>query len=855
MLENTQFVALYFAGTIGINLLCAAFLFVSRIRKYRAQFSMLLLGCFSASLYQFITWQYHSSTDIQGALLLLKVQTSILILCLPAYASLFLRWTKYKIALPYFNAFVALCVLFLVINIASDSSLRFSGALELVQYQVFNNETVARLDGAQSTYMIAFYIFCMLVVCGLAAIVYKAFKDHQFLLFSLLFAALFLQALTGLNGVQIERGTLNSIYFDGLPFTVLNFLACLYIASALNRKTNSLKIQVGIRERLESVLLGLAKGTSNNKDNHFYMNMMHELRRLTNAQLCCICAVEPHSNKHQVHTKAVVYKRKGISNFSFPITKISNELITKIEQGRVIKDLTRFYQDIPIFARVEAKSCFSIPMLNNDGQLEGSIILLFKNTIEENDSLSQTLNIFASRAGAELQRDRADKKLNEMAYFDYQTKLPNMSSLYELIEFCYSRNTVNNTQSGLIMFDLNRFTEVNRNFGFKYSEIAIQTLGERLKAYCSEQIFIARTGGDEFVCLIKDMEHDPKALMRLHWEAICSIVKKPIHAGSFVIRLTCNGGGVVFPEQTKSKVEVIRCAEIALANAKLTHGQALTFFDASSLEAIDRKEILIKMLEPALKSDRELYAVYQPKMDHAGNLLGCEALVRWNNPELGMVSPDEFIQLAEESALVDELGNWMLHQVCQQINKWREIGLVMPARVAINVSPYQLAQEHFLPLLIDTMKHYEVCPSMLEVEITETLLLTNLEDCVDKLKQLQEIGVSIALDDFGTGYSSLQYLNELPLDVIKIDRSFVKNLHKKNTLELAKAIVSISHHMNLKVVAEGVETKEQVQALKEIGCDVFQGYYFSKPIRANELSAWALKKTATSSKPVSHIRG
>lgn len=839
MFENTQFVALYFAGTIGINLLCAAFIGVARVREHRLQIKLLIFGCVSTALCQYFTWQYHISSNAEHALIFLKIHTSIVILCLPFYAKLFLLWTKYEVKRPYFIAFVAMCALFFLINLFSQYSLRFSGQVEFVEYLVFNNETVVRLDGDPNPYMLGFYIFVLLVQGGLAAVVYKAFKQSQFMLFSLLLSTLFVQAISGFMGSQMDAGYLQSIYLDGLAFTVLNCLSCLFIASSLEHKTSSLKAQVNKREELESVLLGLAKGTSSNNSDEFYVNMTHELQRLSQASFCFIFVLSESEPEVQVATKAALYKGKHIANFSLLAKAIPSELVDKAKQGMIIDNLEQYYKDLPVLARTTAKSWISAPMLNEAGEPEGSIVLLFDERHQINENLSQTLHIFASRAGSELQRDRVNSRLASLAYFDYQTKLPNMSSLYEVIEYCYQRNTQNHTQSGLIMFDLNRFTEVNRNFGFEYSELAIKTLGQRFKDYSNNEIFIARTGGDEFVCLIKDMEHDPASLMKLHWEAISSLVKRPIHVGSFVIRLSCNGGGVVFPEQTNSKMEVIRCAEIALASAKLDHGHALTLFDMSSLKAIDRKEKLIKMLEPAMRASLELYVVYQPKVDCKGQLLGCESLVRWNNPELGMISPDEFIVLAEESALVDELGIWMLQQVCKQIAEWHQAGVHMPARVAVNVSPYQIAQDHFVASVINTMHQYGVSASMLEIEITETLLLTNIEDCIDKLKQLRELGISVALDDFGTGYSSLQYLNELPLDVIKIDRSFVSNLHKKNTYELAKAIVSIGHHMDLKVVAEGAETAKQVDALSEIGCDILQGYFFARPMRAYELTRWA----------------
>lgn len=610
------------------------------------------------------------------------------------------------------------------------------------------------------------------------------------------------------------------------------------IAGNLRTKSKLLNTQIKMRKKLESVLAVLARGVSRSDDNSFYINMMFELQKLTGAKVCCIVVPQLDNKVCYLRTEALVYKGRTLKNNRFPYSKVERPLIAEKEALWFPDNLRESYPKLKLFERLKVDSYISVPLFNSDSELEGNLILMFANAYPKDASISQVLDVFASRAGAELQRSKIARQLHRMVYFDYQTELPNASRVNELIEQRYLHNEQAHLQSALIMFELNQFTEINRQFGFKYSEIAIQTLGERFNEYSKADIIIARTGANEFICLLYDLTPNAHGIMKLHWEAIAALIKKPIPAGELVIRVNCRGGGVVFPEQTNSSKEVLRCAEIALADAKQTHTSSLVLFNQSSLAAIDRKELLLKLLEPTLNNSEEIYAVFQPKVNYQGEIQGCEALIRWKNDLLGMISPDEFVTLAEESSLVDRLGIWMLREVCKQILRWREQGLSIDFRVAVNVSPYQLAQDDFVSRFTEILLYYEVAPTNLEIEITESSLMANMSDCIGKLKQLREIGVSIALDDFGTGYSSLSYINRLPLNTIKIDRSFVINLHKNNTLELARAIVSLSHHMGVKVVAEGTETLEQVQILHSIKCDFFQGYYFAKPMDAVEFYGW-----------------
>jgi diguanylate cyclase (GGDEF)-like protein len=838
MSENSQLVAFYFASTIGINIICALLLFFSRVKQQEAISRALFFGCISTLVYQYVTWMYHSSTDLESSISLLKIQTGIFIFCMPFYAQIVFLWANQPIKKSYFFLFSLICLIFFILNIIAPNGLRYVDNIELVEYTVFASESVSRLSGRTNPIMLGLHLFTGAVVLALVAVVFKSLVRKQLKVAATLIGVLILQGCVTFNAIKIDSGVLSSIYLGGVPFTVLNFIACMSIAGALRAKSKLLTTQINMRKKLESVLAVLARGVSRSEDNSFYINMMLELQKLTGATLCCIVVPQSENKICYLRTEALVFKGRALKTVRLLFSEELHSLIAETEALWLPDKVQESYPQLNLFKRLKVHSYISVPMLNGDSELEGNLILMFAHAYPKDDNISQVLDVFASRAGAELQRAKVARQLHRMAYFDYQTRLPNASNINDLIEQRYLLNEQSNSQSALIMFELNQFTEINRQFGFKYSEIAIQTLGERFSEYSQDDIIIARTGADEFICLLYDLTPNAHGIMKLHWEAIAALIKKPIPAGELLIRINCRGGGVVFPEQTNSSKEVLRCAEIALADAKQTHTSSLVLFNQSSLAAIDRKELLLKLLEPALNSSEEIYAVFQPKVNYQGEIQGCEALIRWKNDSLGMISPEEFVTLAEESSLVDRLGIWMLREVCKQILRWREQGLSIDFRVAVNVSPYQLAQDDFVGRFTEILLYYEVAPSSLEIEITESSLMANMSDCIGKLKQLREMGVSVALDDFGTGYSSLSYINELPLDAIKIDRSFVINLHKNNTLELAKAIISLSHHMRVKVVAEGTETLEQVEILRSIKCDLFQGYYFAKPMDSVEFCEW-----------------
>ncbi|MBF7074175.1 EAL domain-containing protein [Glaciecola sp. MH2013] len=843
--ELYQFVPFYFSATIGLNALCAAILLASSLNQNRPHFKSLCVGCFVGIFYQYSTWQFHDSKDIETALEWLSIQTSTVILVLPLYVIIFLQWSRQSYSSKWIIAFTILSAVFFTINVMSPYTLRFSDNVEMVRYILFSGEEVTRLTGTRSIFIVMFQFYAIGTLTVLIWVAAGLIKKKKFLLSSFLILTLIAQVAVALSSIFVDKGMIEMIYLGGVPVTILNFIACVTVATSLEIKTKSLKLQIGKREELESVFASLAEGVSGGDSDQFYVNSMVQLQKLSQADLAYLCIYNKKQEEDIVKTRVVLFDGQMVDNFSYPVEMVPTELMDSDDIIIVKQDLAQQYPHLTLFTKLNASGFISAPMLNEEGQLEGAIVLLFKRALKDDPTFTKILEIFRARTGAELKRDRLEKQMHQQAFFDYQTGLPNRFRLHELINKSYDQSKLDNTESALIVFDLKNFTDVNRQYGFENAELALQALGKRLKAYSNNNIQACRAGGNKFAIIISSMSSQVDGMIDVHWQAIHALVKQPIKLDSRTVTLDCRGGLVVFPMQIQANIEVIRCAEIALNQAKRENVESLCRFDASILEEIDRKTKIESLLAQAIKNEVELFAVYQPKVDANGKLIGAEALCRWISDEVGFVSPDEFIASAERSGLIDKLGMWMVRTVCKQIVHWQDKGFIIPSRIAINVSAIQLIADDFVEKLVAEVKSHNVKPKQIEIELTESGLLTNIEDCIVKLQKLRDAGFTVALDDFGTGYSSLSYLKDLPLDVLKIDRSFVNSLNTENSAELARAIITIGKHMSMDIVAEGVEELEQVDMLTGMGCNIFQGYYFAKPMKSDELLEWAQAENAS----------
>jgi diguanylate cyclase (GGDEF)-like protein len=433
----------------------------------------------------------------------------------------------------------------------------------------------------------------------------------------------------------------------------------------------------------------------------------------------------------------------------------------------------------------------------------------------------------------------ASERIDFITYNDELTGLANRARLTERVADELRRSDRHKSMFAVILIDLDHFKQVNEVLGHACGDAYLKIVAQRLGTIMRSGDVLCRWGGDEFVILALDLGREPERVsLAAHAVAskALSSLGEAVAVADQTVQLDASIGIALYPGDGDSPQELLQRAELAMFRAKELDGHAIQFFEAGLQEEARRRLNLEKDLRQAVAQNQFLLH-YQPQVDPAGQLIGAEALVRWQHPSRGLVPPGEFIPICEESGLIVQLGNWVLGEGCRQMQAWLAAGTA-PLQLAINVSARQFHQPDFVDTVLASLNASGLPPARLELEVTESLLLVNVEGAVARMNELRAIGVRFSIDDFGTGYSSLSYLRRLPLDQLKIDRSFVTNVHReeKNAV-IVRSIISLAQNLGMKTIAEGVEQPEEAAFLREAGCDHFQGYLFSRPLPPEEFAS------------------
>ncbi|MEY4588898.1 MAG: hypothetical protein RL497_974, partial [Pseudomonadota bacterium] len=415
-------------------------------------------------------------------------------------------------------------------------------------------------------------------------------------------------------------------------------------------------------------------------------------------------------------------------------------------------------------------------------------------------------------------------RLDHMVYHDNLTGLANRTLFYGRINKTLAMARDNKETLGVLLIDLDRFKNINENLGYDAGDDLLCITADNLRAQLREKDVVARLGGDEFVVVLDDVRR--KSDLELVAQKLLNRLSLPVTLQGHSIIATASIGISVFPTDGDNIDQLLKHADLAMHKAKSRGKNCFEFYE----EALHNQAINYLLLENDLRraiEQGEIILHYQPQINLTnGRIVGLEALVRWNSKERGMVSPMHFIPLAEETGLIEPLGEWVLHHACARFQAWLMQGLKL-GKMAVNISPVQFRKEHFEHQVMRVLMATHLSPEYLELEITESSAMENAEKAVDTLNCLSKLGLSIAIDDFGTGYSSLAYLKRFPIQKLKIDRSFVKDIEGKNCdAPIAKSIIDLAHNMSLRVIAEGVESLEQSDWLLGKGCDQVQGFYY-----------------------------
>ncbi|MBA0034643.1 cyclic di-GMP phosphodiesterase [Pantoea sp. BIGb0393] len=467
---------------------------------------------------------------------------------------------------------------------------------------------------------------------------------------------------------------------------------------------------------------------------------------------------------------------------------------------------------------------------------KGQRLFLFRNKFVHSGSGKN--EIFLICSGTDITEERrAQERLRVLANTDTVTGLPNRNAIHQQISLALE--LANGSQTGVVYLDLDNFKKVNDAYGHMFGDQLLQAVSLAILSCLSKDQTLARLGGDEFVVLA---EHTSQAALEAMASRILERLRQPFRIGLIEVYSGCSIGIALAPLHGEDRESLIRNADTAMYHAKENGRGKFCVFANEMNQRVFEYLWLDTNLRKALELDH-LVVHYQPKLNADGEVLSAEALVRWNSPERGLVPPGDFISYAEESGLIVPLGRWVMLNVLQQIIKWRSEGIYL--RVAVNVSAKQLIDQSIYTDLKHALTEAGLTDCPIDIELTESCLIENEAGALMLMKQFQQLGAQIHLDDFGTGYSSLSQLARIPIDAIKLDQSFVRNINKQPVAQsLVRAIVAVAKALKLQVIAEGIETKAEEKFVMANGVDGRQGYYYAKPMPAEQLGHWLAKHPA-----------
>lgn len=489
--------------------------------------------------------------------------------------------------------------------------------------------------------------------------------------------------------------------------------------------------------------------------------------------------------------------------------------------------------DLPAFKKVmfdtakNGKSFNIVYRINS--ATEGEIVVNSQGEVSLNDN-GKPLLVSATTIDITA-RIRAESEIQQLINYDTLTGLPNRSLLHDRLKLAIAQAARDNLFLGVLILDLDRFKDINDSLGHKAGDKLLKTVAKRLSACVRESDTLARIGGDEFVAILVGV-HNVEGITTVA-KKILGLIAEPVYIEEQEIYTTASIGIAVYPMDGDDGHTLLKHADLAMYQAKELDRNNFQFFSRDMNIKMLERMMLENSMRKALERE-EFFLVYQPQVDaRSGKINGMEALLRWHHPDLGLLSPDKFIHLAEETGFIVPIGEWVLRTACRQNKQWQEMGL-QPVRVAVNLSAKQFVQKELDETISAILMETGLDPQWLELEITESAIMKNADENAEILRKFRNMGSSIAIDDFGTGYSSLSYLKTFPITRLKIDRSFVRDITTNpDDAAIAEIIIAMAQTLKLEVIAEGVENRSQMEFLSFNNCVEMQGFLFSRPVRAD----------------------
>ena len=578
---------------------------------------------------------------------------------------------------------------------------------------------------------------------------------------------------------------------------------------------------------LENTLHNLADGISATTGTAFFRSLVTHMAELLQVDYAL---VGEFTNQDVAMVRVITVCARGeiSEDFCYPIKGTPCEEVFSGRLSCFAQDVQAFYPEDPMLPEMQASSYLGAPLYTADGRINGIMAVIHSQPFTHVNYIESIFRLYVARAAAELERQQMVNNLERVAHHDDLTGLCNRSLFRNLLTQAIAASKRTEEKLALLYLDLDSFKNINDTLGHDAGDKVLTIVAQRLQDALRNGDVVARLGGDEFIIMlhhVKDANSISQTIRK-----ILAIVSEPIIFYLHQLQVTTSVGISVFPDDGNNVSALMKHADIALYKAK-DHGRnTFQFYSDEMGQAITQKLNLEMDLGQALSND-EFKIYFQPLIETATqNIVAAEALLQWQHPKKGMLKAGEFIPLLEETGGIVEVGRWLLETTLDQLDKLRQ-GLNNAFSVSVNISARQLRDQNFVSYLQQYIENNNTVYESLNIELTESVLIEEGPHITELLEFLKSRGVNICLDDFGTGYSSLNYLRKFPIDTIKIDRSFIRDIpHNSDDLTLVKALIELAKTLGLKVIAEGVENEEQLLALRELHCPVIQGFYYSKPI-------------------------
>jgi len=843
---------LMFGLSFGIMLAASLSMVIAAIntsdtKEKLARYNFIFAALFGIG-YQFYALKSHSATSTEQAIELLRWKLhfgSLALLFLFNYVVLCIKPKHYRFSLLSVAIYT---LIVLVLNQFLEGSIRYTAESITSVSLPSGDQTFYAVTGDESIYSIGRNIVVFGIFIWFIYLSFTLWRKTERLFSIALALYCLLQLLAVLYDMIVyKQGSSATTPVSGFVFAIFATILAIDQVMLSIRVSNELalknKLLIAEKEErqkaekdrvyFENAMSYIARGVSSKTGKEFFDDLIVNLQQLVGTRYAFIGLVDnPHSPTF-VNTISLSVGGTLGDNFTYELGGTPCQTVLTDKLCTFSHSVQSLFPDDQLLRDMSIEGYIGSSILDKDNQPIGLVVALDVKALTRAEQLSEIMGIFSARAGAEMMRMRSEENVRKLAYEDYLTGLPNRASSQSYLQDLINNLKASSQKSVLFFIDLDHFKNINDALGHDVGDDVIRYLAQRLATKFKDTCYLSRYGGDEFLLVYTAKESQLARSTEDLAKDIQSTLDKTIQVGDHILDIGVSIGVLELSTGLDSVYEVLRCVEIALYKAKELGRSRYVLFDPEDKAYVVHQHEMANALRAGLQK-QQLIAFYQPQINSDGKVIGAELLIRWMHPEKGTIEPNKFIQIAEETGLIHKIGDLVINQALDFIQKNREFIDRNHLHFSVNVSPWQFARPDFVDHVRGLVKSKGAEPKFITLELTETSLLTDLQETALKLSSLRKLGFRIALDDFGTGYSSLAYLRDLELDVLKIDKAFIDEIAKDIKHPLVYSMVSIGNNMGLEVVAEGVETEHQRDQLVKMNCSIFQGYFYSKPLSESE---------------------